>query len=215
MGMTRASGAPTSEAPAPAAVERLYRAGSTPELVDVPELLFLMVDGQGDPNVSPRFQEAVQALYGVSYTLKFELKRTAGANYKVSPLEGLWWVNDTDEFSMENKAAWQWTAMIRQPFEVTAAMASRAAAEVAARKGLPAALDIRLEPLREGLCVQVLHVGPYATEPATVERLDAFIQEQGYRQRSKLKHHEIYLGDPRRTAPERLRTIIRHPVERS
>ena len=195
---------------AAAGLTELYRARATPELVDVPELSFLMIDGRGDPNASVRFQEAVQALHSVSYTLKFALKRAGAADYRIGPLEGLWWAADMRSFVTDDKSAYEWTLMIRQPDEVTPPLVERAAAEVAERKRLPAARDLRLERFAEGRAAQVLHLGPYAAEGPTIERLHAFIRENGLRMREK--HHEIYLGDPRRATPERLKTILRQPV---
>jgi hypothetical protein len=191
-------------------LKQLYRARQTPELVEVPELSFLMIDGHGDPNISDRYRDAVQALYGVSYTLKFALKRAGGPDYRVAPLEGLWWVEDMARFTTEDKSAWDWTAMIRQPLEVTPELVAEVAAEVAEKKQLPATRELRLERFAEGRAAQVLHLGPYADEGPTIERLHAFIEERGCARRGK--HHEIYLSDPRRTAPERLKTIIRQPV---
>jgi hypothetical protein len=191
-------------------LQQLYRARQTPELLDVPELGFLMIDGHGDPNTSSRFQEAVQALYAVSYTLRFALKRAGGSNYRVAPLEGLWWAEDMSRFTIEDKAAWDWTLMIRQPPEVTPQLMAETTADVAEKKHLQAARELRLERFAEGLAAQVLHLGPYAAEAPTIERLHVFIAEQGYARRGM--HHEIYLGDPRRAAPERLKTIIRQPV---
>jgi hypothetical protein len=189
---------------------RLYRARQTPELIDVPELTFLMIDGHGDPNVSDRYREGIQALYAVSYTLKFAIKRAGGPDHRVGPLEGLWWVDDLTRSTMEDKSAWDWTAMIRQPADVTTRLVEEVALEVADKKQLPAVRELRLERFAEGHAAQILHVGPYAEEGPTIERLHAFIDEQGYARRGK--HHEIYLGDPRRTAPARLKTIIRQPV---
>jgi hypothetical protein len=190
-------------------LKRLYRARQKPELVEVPELGFLMLDGHGDPNVSERYREAIQALYAVAYTLKFALERGGGPDFRVSPLEGLWWAEDMTRFA-EDRSAWEWTMMIRQPAAVTPELVAAHAPEVAGKKELPAARDIRLERFAEGLAAQVLHVGPYADEGPTIGRLHAFIEEQGYVRRGR--HHEIYLGDPRRAAPERLRTIVRQPV---
>jgi hypothetical protein len=190
--------------------EKLYRARRSPELVDVPELAFLVIDGRGDPNVSEHYREAIQALYAVSYTLKFALKRAGRPDYKVSPLEGLWWVEDTTHFAMDDKSAFEWTAMIKQPPEVTAELVAQTVREVAEKKQPAAVRELRLEHFAEGLSAQILHLGPYADEGPTIERLHAFIEEHGYTKRGK--HHEIYLGDPRRTAPERLKTIIRQPV---
>ena len=188
----------------------LYRARTTPELVEVPPLVFLMIDGHGDPNTSTLFQESVQALYAVSYALKFAVRRDGGPAYRVGPLEGLWWAADLSTFALEDKQAYDWTLMIRQPPAVTALLAAETAAGVADKKRLPSARELRLEQLTEGSAAQILHLGPYAAEGPTIERLHAFIAAHGYRPRGK--HHEIYLGDPRRAAPERLRTIVRQPV---
>lgn len=188
----------------------LYHATKAVQFVDVPELAFLMIDGYGDPNTSERFAGAIQALYGVSYTLKFQLKRGGGPYFKVAPLEGLWWTADVASFTAGEKVDGEWTLMIRQPDEITRELVEQAAREVAAKKLLPAALELRLDRFAEGRCAQVLHVGSYADEAPTIERLHAFIAEQGYELHGK--HHEIYLGDPRRAKPEKLRTIIRQPV---
>jgi hypothetical protein len=190
-------------------VERLYRARVTPELVEVPALRFLCVDGHGDPNTSRAYAEAVQALYSVSYAAKFAVKKAGGESFKVSPLEGLWWAADLSTFVTGDKSAWDWTMMIRQPDSVTAELVGRLAAEVAARKGLPAAELLRLDTFEEGPAAQVLYVGPYADEGPTIAGLHEFIRDQGLTLAGK--HHEIYLGDPRRAAPSKLRTIIRQP----
>jgi hypothetical protein len=191
-------------------LKRLYRARETPELVEVPSLSFLMIDGQGDPNTSTSFQDAVQALYAVSYTLKFMLKRAGEPAYRIGPLEGLWWAEEMTSFVLEDKGAYQWTLMIRQPVELTADLLERVVGEVERKKQLPAVRHLRLERFTEGWAAQVLHVGPYAAEAPTIAKLHAFIDAHGFAMRGK--HHEIYLGDPRRSAPERLKTIIRQPV---
>jgi hypothetical protein len=190
-------------------VERLYRARTTPQLVEVPPLRFLCLDGHGDPNTSASYAAAVQALYAVAYAAKFAVRRAGGEDFKVAPLEGLWWAADLRAFGTGRKSDWDWTMMIRQPDSVTAELVERLTAEVAARKSLPAARKLRLDRLEEGRAAQVLHLGPYADEGPTIAALHAFIHEQGFSLRGK--HHEIYLGDPRRTAPEKLRTIIRQP----
>jgi hypothetical protein len=198
---------------ADADVVRLYRARQTPELVEVPELSFLMLDGRGDPNTSTRFQDAVQALYAVSYGLKFGLKRTSGLDYRVSPLEGLWWSDDVNSFVNEDKSAYEWTLMIRQPPEATAELVEQAIAAAALKRKLPALGGLRFETFEEGLAAQILHLGPYSAEGPTIEKLHAFIAAHGLGfDGRRRRHHEIYLGDPRRSAPERLRTIIRQPV---
>lgn len=178
-------------------------------VVDVPDLQFLMVDGSGDPNTSQAYQEAVEALYGVSYSLKFQSK-ARGNDYVVMPLEGLWWVDDMTEFSTEDKSAWSWTAMIMQPNHLTEADVEEAIAQVRSNRNPPGLDLVRYQPYAEGLSVQILYFGPYADEAPTIARLHEFADQSGYRLRGK--HHEIYLGDPRRTAPERLKTVIRQPV---
>jgi len=181
-------------------------------VVDVPELNFLMVDGQGDPNTSQEYQEAVEALYAVAYQVKFTVKgRDPELDYVVPPLEGLWWAEDMEAFPGADKDAWLWTAMILQPDHVSQELFQECADGVKAKKDLPGLARIRLERYHEGLSVQILYFGPYADEGPTIERLHAFAVEEGYRLRGK--HHEIYLSDPRRTAPEKLRTVIRQPVE--
>jgi hypothetical protein len=197
-------------------LERLYEAGRVPELVRVPELTFVMIDGHGDPNTSAQYGDAIQALYGLSYTLKCGLKRELGLTYRVGPLEGLWWADDMAEFSIGCKADWHWTAMIAQPDAVTPERFERARDEVGRKKGLPGLQWARLERFDEGLAAQVLYRGPYSDEGPTIERLHRFIGELGYAFDGRhQKHHELYLGDPRRSAPEKLRTIIRQPVAES
>ena len=191
-----------------------YTAGRQPRLIDIPNFSFLMVDGHGDPNVSVEYGQAVDALYSLSYTLKFALKRgPQQLDYRVMPLEGFWWMPDMSQFSIERKADWDWTMMIRQPDEVDEDLFERSIAEATRKKELPAARLTRLEGFTEGLAAQVLHIGPYAAEGPTIERLHAFIVEQRYERVAK--HHEIYLGDPRRSAPAKLKTVLRQPVARA
>jgi hypothetical protein len=179
--------------------------------VDVPAMNFLMIDGQGNPNVSEDYQGAVEALYAVSYAAKFMVKKSSVAiDYGVLPLEGLWWTDDPAQFSTDNKDIWNWTAMIMQPEWVTADLAEDAKQQSAKRKTLPMLASLRFESFDEGQAVQVLHEGPYAHEAPTIERLHQFISDQGLKLRGK--HHEIYLNDPRRTDPAKLRTILRQPV---
>ena len=181
------------------------------ELVEVPTMNFLMIDGAGDPNTTQAYEEAVEALYAVSYTLKFMIKKGEQAvDYTVMPLEGLWWVPNMAEFSVSRKDKWLWTALIMQPEFVSAALVDAAIVETAEKKN-PAALPrLRFKPYQEGLAAQIMHIGPYADEAPTIAKLHAFIAEQGHTLRGK--HHEIYLSDPRRTAPEKLKTVIRQPV---
>ena len=179
-------------------------------MVDVPEMQFLMIDGSGDPNTSVAYREALEALYAMSYTLKFYSKITLSVDYVVMALEGLWWTGDMAEFSADDKDAWDWTSMIMQPDHITAAHVETAIGEVRQKKDPPALDRVRLESFREGLSVQIMYIGPYADEAPTIARLHQFAANGGYQLRGK--HHEIYLGDPRRTAPEKLRTVIRQPV---
>ena len=180
-------------------------------VVDVPQMYFLMIDGQGDPNTSDEYAEALEALYAVSYAIKFRVKRTQrGVDYAVMPLEGLWWTDDMREFSVEDKRSWKWTAMIMQPEEyVTEGLVDEAKTEVKRKKGLPAIPRMRFEAFGEGLSAQIMHRGSFSEEGPVIERIHRGIEERGGEPRGK--HHEIYLSDFRRTKPERLRTVIRQP----
>lgn len=182
-------------------------------VLDVPETRYLMIDGHGDPNTSPRYADALAALYPVAYQLKFISKRELGRDYVVPPLEGLWWADDMSSFTtVRDKERWRWTMMILTP-EWIDERVFEGAVDQAGAKDRPARLgEVRLEVLAEGRCVQTLHVGPYDDEAAVLARMHReFIPENGLRMTGR--HHEIYLGDPRRVAPERLRTILRQPVE--
>ena len=191
----------------------VYSAAATPALVQVPELRFLMIDGHGDPNTAPEYPAAVEALYTVAFTIRFALKRgPAAVDAPVMPLEGLWWTPDMATFSLEDKASWDWTLMIALPPQATSDVVVEARAAAQRKKSLEAIGRVREECHAEGLAAQILHLGPYSEEGPTVQRLHRFIEEQGCRLTGK--HHEIYLGDPRRAAPEKLRTIIRQPVVR-
>jgi hypothetical protein len=189
------------------------------ELVDVPRFKFLMIDGaiepgQG-PGTSPLFAENMQALYNAAYTLKFMVKQRKEnpVDYPVMALEGLWWVED-GHFDINVKDNWFYTVMILQPDLVTATLFKDARSQMRKKKGdQPAFARLRLEAFAEGRCVQTMHIGPYADEPATVAKMDAFAAEQGYIKTGK--HHEIYLGNPLRADPSKLKTILRHPVEKA
>ncbi len=193
-------------------LKHLYRPSARALVaVDVPAMNFLMIDGAGDPNSAQEYQQAVEALYAVAYALKFMVKKgPAAVDYGVMPLEGLWWVDDMRQFSVDDKGAWQWTMMIMQPEHVTEALLEEALEQVRVKKDPAALARMRFESYHEGLSAQIMHVGPYAAEAPTIEKIHRFIAENGYQLRGK--HHEIYLGDPRRTAPERLKTIIRQPM---
>ena len=179
--------------------------------VDVPKMKFLMIDGRGNPNTSQEFIDAVEALYGASYTIKFLIKNGKSAiDYGVMPLEGLWWTDDMTQFNAEDKDTWLWTVMIMQPKYVTERIVREAVEQVKQKKDPPDLHKIRFEDFHEGLSAQTLHIGPYAEEGPTIRRLHSDIRESGHQLRGK--HHEIYLSDPRKSAPQRLKTIIRQPI---
>ncbi|MFS0705607.1 GyrI-like domain-containing protein [Cellulomonas sp. 179-A 9B4 NHS] len=184
------------------------------EVVDVPPLDYLMVDGHGDPNMSQAYVDAVASLYPLAYRLKSLLRDALGVDHVVMPLEALWWADDMAAFtSARDKSRWDWTLMIAVPDAVTPDHVEAARAAAARGTHGPRTGDVRLERLHEGLCVQTLHVGPYDAEgPVLAELHERVVPGEGLRMTGR--HHEIYLGDPRRTAPERLRTILRQPVER-
>jgi hypothetical protein len=201
-------------------LKRFYApSAKKPEIIDVPEFQFAMMSGAIEPGMepgnSPTFHAAMEALYGIAYTLKFasKLRKEDPIDYPVMALEGLWWVEE-GEFSLDRKDNWLWTLMILQPDHVTPEIFEEARAQVRRKRGdSPALAQLKLERFLEGLCVQMMHVGAYSEEPGTVAKMDAFATGNGYFMRGK--HHEIYLGDPRRAAPEKLKTVLRHPVEKT
>jgi hypothetical protein len=193
--------------------KHLYRPSSKEfEIVDVPSMHFLMIDGHGDPNIEPAYQEVVETLYSVAYAIKFASK-AMGKDYVVPPLEGLWWAADLEAFSMDDKGAWLWTMMVMQPDWITEEMVEEACEEVAEKGNAPMLAEIRFEAYREGLSVQIMHVGPYDAEGPTIARMHAFIANSGYEPAGK--HHEIYLSDPRRAKPENLKTVLRQPIRKT
>jgi hypothetical protein len=187
------------------------------DIVNVPKFNFLMLDGEigaGESiETSQEFQNAIQALYGASYTLKFtsKLRKKNPIDYPVMVLEGLWWTA-SGEFDFSKKEDWRWTMMILQPKHITEKMLLDALKRLKEKRDNPSLSKLRLEGFHEGLSMQIMHVGPYSEEPRTIEKMKNFAQENGYSLRGK--HHEIYLGDPRRAKPEKLRTILRHPIEK-
>lgn len=202
------------------AYKDLYLPKVKPSIVDVPPMRFIMINGKGNPNTSAFYQEAVEVLYGLSYTIKMSKMGSAKPagyfDYVVPPLEGLWWFEDNtfDGSVMGRKDEFSWVIMIRQPEFVTPEVFETAKTSLAKKKpGLDTSIA-RLEDFTEGLCAQVMHIGPYDDEGPTVAALEEFIASQGYRtEMSGLRqHHEIYLSDPRKTAPEKLKTVIRHPI---
>ena len=195
-------------------LKHLYNPPRTFTLVEVPEMQFLMIDGHGDPNTAQEYKDAVEALYAVAYKVKFASKKALDEDYTVPPLEGLWWAADMATFVSRDKSAWDWTMMIMQPDWIAAQIVEEAVRQVAKSKGLPALPKLRLDTYHEGLSVQIMHVGSYDDEAPTIARLhDEFLPENGLTEAGK--HHEIYLSDPRRTAPEKLKTVLRQPVKRT
>ena len=181
-------------------------------LVDVPKLQFAMIDGKGDPNTSEEYRHAIEWLYSVSYPLKVMSKKDLGKDYGVAPLEGLWWAEDMSSFLTGDKDLWSWTMMIMQPDWIPAEMFEAALEKARAKLGQPPE-SLRLQSFHEGLAVQIMHIGPYSAEGPTILRLhEEFLPANGLVESGK--HHEIYLGDPRKAAPEKLKTVIRQPVKK-
>lgn len=177
--------------------------------VDVPAFNFLMIDGAGNPNTSQDYRDAVETLFSVAYSIKFALKKGGRMDYAVMPLEGLWWADDMAAFQRDEKQQWLWTMMIMQPQGVCAQDVESAITTLQ-KKSLASLSKLRFETFHEGRCAQLLHVGPFADEGPAIERLHAFI---GERSALRGKHHEIYLSDIRRAAPEKWKTIIRQPMQ--
>lgn len=185
------------------------------EIVEIPDMRYLAVDGDGDPNTSRSYKDALEALYPVAYNLKFASKRELDRDYVVPPLEGLWWADDMGSFStMRDKSLWRWTMLLMVPEWISEERFAAAVSKVAS-KGAPVRLaDVELRSLSEGMCVQTLHIGPFDDEGPVLERMHReFMPEHGLQFAGK--HHEIYFGDFRKVAPEKLRTILRQPVRRA
>jgi hypothetical protein len=190
----------------------LIKARRDPAVVRVPALKYLMVSGRGDPAKGKEFQEGVQALYTLAYTLKFSGKPgSRQREMPVLPLDALWWMPGRKGFPANApRSAWRWQAMLAVPGFVTEGMLAKVRKVAMAKKPLPSLRRVHLKTWKEGLCAQVLHVGPYAAERPTIERLHEFIRLQGYRPIGR--HHEIYLSDPQRTSPKNLKTILRQQM---
>lgn len=210
----------------------LYMPAAKPAVIEVPAMSFIMVDGKGDPNTeNGEYQQAVELLYALSYTIKMGYKKSAKpegyTDYVVPPLEGMWWLegrafDGVDYSVLSQKDKYFWTAMIRLPDFVTREVFEKARREVEKKKpGLDPA-KARLETFTEGLCVQMMHLGPYSEEPETIAQMEAFIEANGYRNAigelrpdgTIKRHHEIYLADPRKTEPSKLKTVLRHPIKK-
>ncbi|MBX3092942.1 MAG: GyrI-like domain-containing protein [Cryobacterium sp.] len=179
-------------------------------IVDVPEFAYLCVDGRGNPNTADAYRDAVEALYSVSYAVRFAAKKQLDRVHIVAPLEGLWWADDLSVFSARAKDAWSWTMMIHQPDWITADLVDAAIAGVRRKKQLPALGLVRFERFAEGLSVQTMHIGSYDEEAPVIERMHEFAASQGLALRGK--HHEIYLSDPRKVEAAKLKTVLRQPV---
>lgn len=197
--------------------KELYQPKTTPSIIDVPEILFIAIDGKGDPNTSTEYADAVQALYGLSYTIKMSNK--AILEYVVPPLEGFWSISDPNfkggGLPITDKSKFIWTMMIRQPDFVTADIFEAAKNSLHKKKPALCTSKVRLEQLTEGLCVQAMHIGAYDDEPATIAAIDKYAIENGYLpdMDGMRRHHEIYISDPRKTASQKLKTVIRHPIK--
>lgn len=191
--------------------KQLYSAKANPQNISVPALNYLMVDGYGDPNTSEVFQKCVEALYTVAYTLKFAYKKGAEQiDYPVMALEGLWWAEDMSKFTLGDKSNWLWTLLIMQPEFVTQGKFEEAREAAFKKKANEYINKMRLEKWEEGKSAQILHIGPYSAEEENIRKLHEFIYAQGGKFNGLVqKHHEIYMSDMRRTAPEKLKTIIR------
>lgn len=182
-------------------------------LVEIPSYNFLMIDGKGNPNTSPEYKAAIEALYSISYTAKFKIKKGISAvDFSVMPLEGLWWIDGEATVDIDNKDNWSWTAMIMQPPFVTKDIIDESREDVKKKKNLNNLENVRLCELIEGLSVQIMHIGPYALEKPSIDKMYAFMKEEGLAFAGK--HHEIYLSDPHKSAPEKLKTILRQPVKK-
>lgn len=182
-------------------------------LIEIPPMQYLMIDGHGDPAVVQEYSDAVQTLYGISYTLKFHLKKTQGIDYTVMGLEGLWYMPDMREFSLERRADWDWTMMILQPEFITPALVEEACTMAKAKGKAPLVSRIHLATLEEAACVQIMYFGAYVDEAPVIAQMHAWIHENGYVPTGK--HHEIYLSDARRVAPEKNKTILRQPIRKA
>ena len=193
-------------------LKNLYFPPANPVTVDVPPMNYLMLDGHGDPNHSPEYQSVIESLFSLSYTIKFAIKKAEGSDYAVFPCEGLWWVEDMRDFSVENKENWDWTMMIAQPSTVTAEWVESSKKAAVKKKGLALIEQVRFEVYTEGCSAQLMHTGPYSAEAPNIAKLHDYINAQSGKK--SLKHHEIYLGDVRKTAPEKLKTVIRQPYRK-
>lgn len=204
--------------------KEFYAPKKEPSLVEIPAIQFIMVDGHGNPNdPEGEYHKAVELLYSLAYTIKMnciDYSESSAYDYVVPPLEGLWWLEDMHDMNFTDKDRYCWTSMIRQPDLVTAKHFEKAKQLLARKKPQLDLSKARLETYTEGLCIQCMHIGPYDEEPATLERMEEYCRQISRDnaigsltpEGTIKRHHEIYLGDPRKTKPERMQTILRHPV---
>lgn len=194
-------------------LQHLYRPSPKQvSAVDVPAMNFLMIDGQGDPNTSQEYADALEALFSLSYAIKFAVKKGPLAiDYGVMPLEGLWWADDMSDFATGERSGWKWTMMIMQPQFITRELVETTREAVRAKKDLVALEDVRFEEFVEGTAAQIMHIGPFSEEGPTIERVHDFIEESGRTRAGK--HHEIYLTDIRKADPAKWKTVIRQPMK--
>jgi len=201
----------------------LYMPKTKPSIIEVPEMIFIMVDGKGNPNTCEEYKNAMEVLYGLSYSIKMSKMNGTQPKgyfeYVVPPLEGLWWVEDDnfDGINITDKDKFCWTSMIRQPEFVTIEVFETVKQALLKKKPELDFSTTRLSIYKEGLCAQIMHIGPYDDEPATIKVMEEFIVNEGYINDISIArlHHEIYLGDPRKTKPEKLKTVIRHPIRKN
>ena len=199
----------------------LYLPKPSPSIIDVPEMTFIAIDGQGDPNSADSYKTALEILYGLSYSIKMSKmsgeKPEGYFEYVVPPLEGFWWSSSGGMVDYSNKDSFYWTSMIRQPDFVTLEVFKSAKDVLAKKKPSIDTSKARLVKITEGLCVQAMHIGSYDEEPATIAVMERYATQNGYLidMNGTRRHHEIYIGDPRKTAPEKLKTVIRHPLVKS
>ena len=192
--------------------KKLYSPAKKPVIVEVPAFNYLKMDGEGNPNNSSHFQETVRLLYVFSYSLRFMVKKSSDLAYTVMPLEGLWWADDMNVFTGRNKDQWNWSLMILQPEFITVEMVEAARDQVLHKKELEQVHQVRFEEYAAGTCVTMLHIGPYDTEGPNIAKMHRYAKDQGYALDGL--HQEIYLSDVRKTAPEKLKTVLRQPIRK-
>lgn len=192
----------------------LYTAKTKPKTVNVPEQKIISIEGKGDPGKSKEYMDAIQTLYPVAFRIKFNAKLSLKKDYVVMPLEGLWWADNMDDFITEKRDNWKWKMFIVQPDFVTKKMFDDALKTLKEKKKeLPSGSKLKFEKIKEGKAAQIMHVGPYNEEGPIIEKLHAFIEDEGGKLKGAQSHHEIYLGDPRKTDPKKLKTILRQPFK--